>query len=448
LNRANKKNLFAFLILVSAFIFVAVFAYPGFMTADTFHQLSEAFSREFSSDQAPTMSWFWSHLLWLAPQNAPQFPILISHLLGIFLGIFLFLDAFYPKLKIQNAILTAAFTIFPPVLGLIGNIWKDIGMISSWLLALGIFSQVMKKKPSWNSLFLIPAFLCLFYGITVRHNAPPAAWPILFWILSFYTNRWSFLRKLTMSFALLLILFVSGIFLTKSITQGHDKSFVHKYTLFDLAGISVYSGDIVVPQYDNEAPWSVEELKKIYTPKSNVALSGYPGQRALSSPRNSVESRDTLKLWVKAVLKHPLAYLYHRYKVTASLLGLTITQEYPYYIGIQEANPPNTWGLKLSNSTFRNIITKNIDRISQGFLFRGYLYLLIIFLILLIKRNRIHEKSQLIYFILGISGILNILTLSVMTGAADFRYNLWTMTTALIMLMLLINENTQKAAKT
>jgi hypothetical protein len=436
-----KQRILAALLLALSFGSLLAFAYPGFMTADSFHQLREAVTGIYTSDQPAVMSWLWRKLLVFAPETAPQLPMLVFHLLCFQLGLFFTFHHYFPRNPLRNAFFVLLLSLYPPLVGSLGNIWKDVGQIATWVLAIAFF---LGFKRSRNKVWLIPFLILLFYGMLTRHNSPPALWPLFFWLFHILRPTWTRTKKVLVSFAFLVLFFASGMLFSKILTHGHDKHFLSKYTLFDLAGISVYSGSVQLPSYMQNPPWTVEEIRKVYTPRSNVALGAYPGQRAFLSPQTPAEVQETFRLWYLSILRFPDAYSLHRLKVTAAMLGLTTWQEYPYFMGIQEANPPNTFGLKLEMNGYQRLWQNILDSLAQGPLFRGYVYLsLLLIFVGLALANKSEFKT--LALVLGFSNFLNLATLAVMTGAADFRYNLWMLVCSMILLLCTAGAKLDKA---
>jgi hypothetical protein len=200
------EKIFASLVLISSFFLFILFAYPGFMSADSFFQLNEAIRESYSKDQAVMMSWLWHSLLAFSPSKAPQLPLLILHTLAYQIGIFLFFQSFFPKKILINATYVLFLSFFPPLLGSLGNIWKDIGQLCSWTLALGVCTYFYKNnKKSFAILF---SSLFFFYGMSVRHNSPPTLFPIFLWLVHGLKPTWPWFKKICISSVCLVFMFI------------------------------------------------------------------------------------------------------------------------------------------------------------------------------------------------------------------------------------------------
>ncbi|NCN27582.1 hypothetical protein GW915_08410 [bacterium] len=422
----SMKRFFTHLPLLSSISICFYVYFPGFMTNDSYLQLGEALSHQYSSDHPAIMSALWALLLPLAPKLHPQTPLLVFHMLCLVAGLWMIFSATFPSREKLIPVCIAFFLLWPPILGLMGNIWKDVGMVSVWLLAVGL---ILKAQFEHKFNLLWWALIPLFYGMSVRHNAPPAMLPLLLWMCWIWSKGASKAILLKRATSLLLALFLLSALLSKALTWGSDRSFIHKYTLFDLAGISINTGKVIMPDYNQDI--KLNELKEIYTPKTNEPLFGSWATKALNGPSTSEQSKETTALWLKSVLTHPLAYLKHRSQVFGATIGMTHQIQFPYHMRVS----PNQIGNKSLQdfiTPVRAPVTKIVKFFSQSLLFKGYLYLLLNIAVFLFFWKKRSFAFREFYLALSASSILYIATLFPMTGASDFRYNIWSLCTAVL----------------
>jgi hypothetical protein len=138
--------------------------YPGYMSDDSIKQLTQARSGHFTDWQLPLMSGVWSGFDALIPG---PLGMLIFHNLMFWLGLTLLVRQALAR-RLWSYPLILAMGFFPPILALLGTIWKDVGMASALLLACSLLFQAQQRQ---RGLAWCAAQLALFYASGVRHNA-------------------------------------------------------------------------------------------------------------------------------------------------------------------------------------------------------------------------------------------------------------------------------------
>src|SRR5262249_12116607 len=127
----------------------------------------------------------------------------------------------------------------------------------------------------------------------------------------------------------------------KRIPAEHIARFIQ---VTDLVGISVFSKQVVVPQYyySQYPKFSVRDLRAGYEPvnlsTSFIKTSANP--RPLD--RTVMETHDIAKNWLESIAAHPGAYIRHRWYVFKAFLGFG--QERPYIFTYNTIDP-NRFGI-------------------------------------------------------------------------------------------------------
>lgn len=286
--------------------------YPGTMNNDSHMQYAEAMSGQYTDWHPPIMALVWA---WLDHLLRGPAAILVLHLGLHWLGFGLLADGLMRSGRERTAMLVLFAGAFPVLLFYNGGIWKDVGMGSALIAAVGIgawFRLQQRALPVWAAVVIaVP----LAYGTLVRTNAIFALGPLLLFL---YFDRPT--RKLyaTVVWAVL----VSVVALVLSGTVNHrvigaqSSGAVTSLQIFDLAGIARQSGDVsVLPA---TAQLSIEDVQRCYTPYFWDTFSPWGYCRELSErlgPANSAPRQELGKLWLRAIMAHPLAYLDHRLRV-------------------------------------------------------------------------------------------------------------------------------------
>jgi hypothetical protein len=123
------------LLVVALFTVNALMHYPGTMNNDSINQYGQAVSGRYADWHPPVMAWLWS-LLRLAGEGPG--PLLLLHLAFYWLGFGLLADGLRRSDHPRLAVLMALAGAFPPFLYINATVAKDVGLVASWLAALGL----------------------------------------------------------------------------------------------------------------------------------------------------------------------------------------------------------------------------------------------------------------------------------------------------------------------
>ena len=123
------------LLVAVLFLLNLVLHFPGFMDNDSKNQYAEAIAGRYTDWHPPVMAWLWSVLRLVADGPAP---FLALHLALYWLGWGLLADGLRRAGHPRTALLMAVAGAFPPFLYINGHVVKDVGMVASWLAAIGL----------------------------------------------------------------------------------------------------------------------------------------------------------------------------------------------------------------------------------------------------------------------------------------------------------------------
>lgn len=302
---------FLALLLVVLFALNVFLHYPGTMNNDSVNQYAEAVSGHYTDWHPPVMAWLWSVLRLAGDGPAP---FLLLHLALYWAGFGLLADGARRAGHPRTALLIALAGAFPPFLYLNASIVKDVGLVASWLPAVGLlfwFRSQSRRVPLYAA-GIIAALL--LYGTLVRSNSVFALGPLLLYALA--PPRW--LRSTRLMAGAVVIAAVAipaSQQLNRVLFHPDARDPVHSLFLFDLMGIAAHEHDPAL--LEPRATLSAADLKACYTPFRWDSLSPWGRCGALTHRPDDDHATFGAGLplqWAKTIAAHPLAYAQHRLK--------------------------------------------------------------------------------------------------------------------------------------
>ena len=191
----------------------------------------------------PSMVYMWK--AWSYIFHGP-FAMLFFHAVTYWLALYLIVTACSKNIWVRSVGIIL-LGIFPPSWLLVGTVWKDTGMLVSFLLSLSIILFVDYNKK--NRVLLLMAIFFILYGVSVRHNALIASFPII--ILLLYT-AFPHLKKLTtLCIAILTVIALAVIIPQANKKMAHNISYNLSNSIFfwDLWGMSIDQNKNLMPNY-------------------------------------------------------------------------------------------------------------------------------------------------------------------------------------------------------
>lgn len=423
---ANKKHLvLAIFITTLGFLLNLRAYYPGFLSPDSLDQYQQALTHRFSTWHPPIMAGFWSLLLKIHPGGVLMFLLQIS----VFWISFLILSLTFLKHSTKFYFLVPLLFFAPFIQNFVGNIWKDVGLAISWLLAIAIMLHTFYEKRSLNKLESIICFMLLCYGCWIRINALPGVIPLLGMFVYCRRKDVRFnmpLKKLYLNMVGLTLLVlglqigITKIILKPSHTFPEYKLFVH-----DLSGIFIKTKHLYFPDYiKNYEGFDTVYLKKKYIYSTFDNIWWNTDNKRIIPDANAEQMLELQKCWINAILKHPMVYLKNRItgflqflRITKSGSGLAITYFYIH---------PNEFGLEFHPNKLSTLLHEYIEIQRPMPYMQPWFWLLLNLLILLAVQHPRLIKCKWMVLFLAYSSLLYIaLEFIVYQADTEFRYFYW-----------------------
>jgi hypothetical protein len=162
-----------YLVLASVWALVVGAYAPGQVNADTLAQIQQIEDGLYNDWFAPLLDALWSIPYELGFQLIPVLAAQVGALLS---GLYLIARAFLPRLA--AAVSASAVLLFPPVLGLVGLLGRDIWFTALIVLAAGCLVRASgargRRAVAWFALFAVTVLL----ATAARQNALPMTFAI------------------------------------------------------------------------------------------------------------------------------------------------------------------------------------------------------------------------------------------------------------------------------
>lgn len=418
--------------------------YPGYMSDDSIKQLTQATSGHFTDWQSPLMSGVWSGFDALIPG---PLGMLIFHNLMFWLGLTLLVRQALAR-RLWSYPLILAMGLFPPILALLGTIWKDVGMASALLLACSLLFQAQQRQ---RGLAWCAAQLALFYASGVRHNAAVAVLPLALWAgiiaqhLFLPRTRKPVLIGIGVGLTLFVVLNLASWTVNQRLTAGRTTYPLQQILLHDLVAISISTDQVLLPGYLKE-DITIENLKSIYTINEIVPMfccSDAP--RHFKQTTDASEFSELKTTWLEVVPRHWRPYLAHRRAIFMNQLGIGRATVYlPFWSGID----PNPFGITLRHSLCNRTVMWCLTKLKDSLLFRGWLYVLILVLYLVVVFFPPFGQHRDAVWAIASSGLCYALAYLFVSTTSDFRMHWWTVVSATVVPVLFLAERINRSNRT
>lgn len=434
LNRHFSQNLIqvapaAIVTIIMMFFTIFIF-YPGVINADAAYQLKQARLFEFSDWHPPVMSLLWFLLNYIHDGVGIM---LIFHNVIFWSALFLLSFWLVPKNTLLRIIFLLAFGFFPPVIGMLGMVFKDTGMAVSLFMASVLLLYAGRMLGRNRLIILLIATVFLFYGFAVRLNAAPAVIVLCVWWGTIFCGK-RLMRGMGLGVFLFILLGITNYLVTYKFLHATKTYPWQQVQLHDLAAIAIASKQPVFPEYILTGPhFSWDKLQEKYTPM-NVGELLFEKNELLPLTVNGKKLNELNVAWWHGVSKYPREYLHHRLKVFGSLF-LSYLAFWDDICRVNLADYNYSHGCIYSGYC---VLTVNGP---LQFLFHGWIYVansLIVAFVALWHRKKFQDFKAIMY-LLG-SGLLYVAGAFLTTPAAEFRYLYWLVIASLFALSLLIRS--------
>lgn len=315
--RVDYRSWVVWALLAAACAFDVVAWYPGAMRFDSAFLWWQVRGGESNDVGSPALLWLWRGL---DPIVAGPAPIFLLHL-GLFWGgLGLLLHAVRVG-TVAAAGIVIAVALAPALLVLRGAVVTDVGLMASMLCAAGATAHIAAGGSlSWLAL----ALPTLFYAFALRHNALPAVLPFLAAaVAAGLPEARRRAGRVTLGTLALLVAFLGA---NALLARSVDRHVPVWPTLaqFDLAALSISSGELLLPAFSVGPGLSVDELAAAFRPWSNTPMlqgTTHGLRDPLWTEWSQAQLAQWRHAWLSAIAQHPAAYLAHRLRLSAALFG-------------------------------------------------------------------------------------------------------------------------------
>ena len=402
-------------LIAAGYALTLVIFYPGIMTYDAKFVYGDIGKGVLGDWQSPVMTVLWVMIDPLAPGAASMF-LLIATSYWLAFGLLAFALAHRGA---RLALLLPLAALLPPAFVFAGIIWRDVLFATSWLLAAAIAFAAAESGARLRLPAQALALALCAFGVLLRPNALIAA-PILAayiaWPTRIYPSRTAilFVPAMVAFFALVQVVYYGAL----GATRQHP---LQSIMVFDLGGISHFAKENQFP-----VDWSASEMDLLlngcYQPTQwDIYWRLEPCEFVMGKIEREQKLFGTpviTEAWLRAVMRHPVAYLRHRAAFMWNFLaGDNLTMwvadvEYPSQTVFAD------------RAAFTALVSLH-DRLKPTPLFRAGAWLLVCVIVggFGWRRRNTPEGA----FALGTCGsaAIYVLTFFAVGVASDFRYAYW-----------------------
>lgn len=360
--------------------------------------------------------------------------MLVLHNGIFFLGLFSL--AMYLILRGRPAVgvVTMLIGITPPILALLGVVWKDIGMGAALLLmtAMMLWAQALGSRWFWL-LALVPAF----YAIAVRHNGVAAVFPMLWFWRPARDDRATWKRRIIRALFVCIGMLGVNAAAVRLFAIRNDDALVYIQGTYDLIGIAAHGGKVQWPEYVLRA--SKGKPEDFIAKYSDVTFYASP----CPYPNGKPEFDELRKSWLRSILDNPGAYMIHRLRVFRNVIGLGEKAAYEgYYVGV--VGGPDNVTFRPNDLYWR--IMQYVQAYSDSYFYRPVMWLVVALVGLWFgwKRGLAHRE---VATCLVASAVLYTAPNLIIICGTDFRY-MWWPTLALMLTPLILLSDAVSGRRT
>jgi hypothetical protein len=420
MNRVSART-----ILCVAFAALVIYAFPGYMSIDSVHQLFEGRTGHFSNPHPPLMAAMWGVLDRVV--SGPLLMLLLQ--VGLLLGGLYHVSCRWMPAR-WAALSASALLLFPPIAATMAVIWKDSQMAA--FLVASVAAMLDRRRAVRLIGLALAAAACAF-----RHNGFAAAVPLI-GLLFVWTPGLRWWKRYTISGAAAVIAVGTAFGVNELLT---DERVFFSPAFADIVGVVRYThprSDEELREILRDTPLRVTTSIQATFKKQFSARNPYwvinGEDRLFDIPSTEAQRAAVSRAWRELIRSDLSAYLWFRWIVFAEVLGMSeselwspVWNEFLGYAG-QEA-----W---IHHNAARSPLQAELARglawlATETRLFRPYLFaLLALLMIALVCRDRVT-------FAVLVSGLLYEASFAVAGATPDHRYSHWMITcTCLAAVML------------
>lgn len=410
---------------------------PGFMSSDSAYQWQQGRLGRYDEIHPPLMAMLWGIVDRVVPGPLGMFVLqavlLWTALAGIGAGL-----AWPPWAR---ALLVLALGFWPPLLGLLAHVWKDVWTMALFALAAWALQAELRRPSAWLRFAAVGA---LTLGCAFRHNAITGALPLLAWwaLRTLRAHGWTAgrlgWRVLGVTLAAAVLVHVGGGLPARHPAVRRVRAVWSPVALGDIAAVSLREGRLLVPPEFATPELTLDELRGYFRDYSNTTLFQTGHLRlSLFADYSGEEERRLLAAWLRLPWEHGRAWAAHRLRLCALLFGWDRAGRPPFLVFQPVRVPlPGVPQQEYRPSRLQPLVMGAFTRLADTPLFAGWLYLLLACVTAIaVARRWARGKSRPqagLAVAVALSSIAYALPLCVIAGSADFRYLSWSILAALL----------------
>lgn len=352
-----RRRLMVLAVLVLFAVIHSCFVWPGRMSDDTFAQMEAVRSGRYTDWHAPLLVMLWRPFWRLGV--GPGW-VTAASTLTYLLGLYGILRSMLGRRTALKAVFVT--TLFPPVLGYVGYLGRDLWYVAFFFLALACMARLAGTAPlRWRRALLGAVFASLWLMGAARQNALPVAGVMLLGLLS-SCGPWPALgrfdratgsagttmggRTVRVGIAAVALLCLVGAQMSVrrafDVKGAHPEQALH---LYDVAGVSVRVQEnlfspAVLPSQD------LSSIEKNWSPKWVNSLL-FTEEPTFPFPLSDSATRALRQDWMDTIRSHPVDYLKVRWVLWERQMALHTPAWWVYQPGISS----NRWGYETANPT-------------------------------------------------------------------------------------------------
>ena len=410
------------------------------MSFDSAHQYKQVVSGDWNTISPIIMVLLWS----IANQiiEGPGGLFLFFYLL-FWLGLIIFTYNLRFNFWIKTLVIIA-ISMWPYNMMILPHLWKDIGLISFLIFAIGFIKlhlKTEKKYPIWIALVTL-MIASMFRFESIVYISILQFYTILL-ILRSYQKQHNIILK---TIGCVILVFVISILLSKTVIKltGTKKVILWQtIALWDLSRVSVKVDRVLLPEFTIGEAMTVDELSTTTVPWTNTHLfsktkSGI--NAGLLTPYKQEQYSILFKKWLSMMATYPIEYLTHRLEVTRELLRINESSNKPIDLYYSRMMYDFKDKFELNKSPLNKKITHGINSLLGNLVFKGWVYFVFLILVFILfsmtKRSRQSEFIKAI----SLSGISSVVILSFVSPSAEQRYLIWLFNSSIFILPLLLEK--------
>jgi hypothetical protein len=346
--------------------------------------------------------------------------------------------------SLARLLLVLSLGFLPPVFGRLPSVSVDNALLAAWSLGAAVLlhRDLRAHTGVRRRLLSLAACSLLAYGALMRHNAITGVVPLLWLLVTPLEASHGRARRRSWVLTLVLVLLLAlGV---QALNRTATRAYAWAVTpLWDLAAVSVRSGEILVPRFlmrDPSARDELQALERHYSPWSAMGLFFADGG-LLEVPTDSVEARGLLTAWRAAIAAHPGEYVWHRSRVVSILLAVDGSPLDPLFLEHSAESPEmarckGPWPVRFEASPATRAIRGALHALTRTPLYWTWLWALAA-ITAVAAGVRVGGVRGRFASAIAASGLCYVAPLAVIAPAAEFRYTLWLHAASAIAIVLL-----------